>query len=193
MTYNKLITTLALLLPFYVNASFYIDYQGLEKPVKVKEQKNDLITPNGYRLLTNDLQGIVYEIGKRLEMANLSNFADDVTFKDGIGLVMPDGWSAYIDEQLSAKQSISFSAENEAWITVLARIGSSYGYKFVVDWEQRLVQISKDKYYIEPDPNEPIITEGNNGQKYYIYKSKQDVNKGMVIVDGQLIPLKISN
>lgn len=192
MNFAKVIFCLTVLASAGANASFYIDYQGLEKPEAEPKSKEQLISPDGYRLLTNDLQGLVYEIGPSEEAEKISSFADQIQLKNGIGTVIPEKWSAYIDEQMSADKTISFSAENESWLNVLARIGSDYGFKFVVDWEQMIVQISKDEHFIEPNPNDPVVTKGQNGQLYYIYKSKQEINKGMMLIDGELIPIKVS-
>lgn len=187
------IIAFAIFSTFSVNATFYIDYQGLDKPnVEVKTQK-ELISPDGYRLLTNDLGGIVFEIGVREGTPPISSFAEDTTFKNGIGTITPVGWSVYIDEQLSVNKSISFNAQNEDWLNVLARIGSNFGYKFVVDWQQQMLQISKDEHYTQPDPNVPVVVKGDNGQMYYIYKSKKSINQGVMIVDGEVIPLKITD
>ncbi|MGP4943181.1 hypothetical protein [Pseudoalteromonas nigrifaciens] len=193
MKYLLLTFGLVCLSPF-ANATFYIDYQDLEKKVPESEERKELISPDGYRLLTDDLSGLVYQIGKPEDVELISSFADDnVKFKDGIGVIIPQGWSAYLDEQLSGKENISFSANNEKWINVLARIGNNYGYKYIVDWQQKIVQITSDENYIEPNPNEPLPLEGNNGQMYYIYKSKQSIDNGVLLMDGEVIPLKITN
>ena len=175
------------------SATFYIDYQGLDKSKPKNEiiKKKDLISPDGYRLLTNELYGVVFQIGKPLKMPNISTFGDDASFKNAVATLIPPEWSAYIDEQLNANNTISFSADNEDWLKVLARIGNNYGYKFIVDWQQ-LIQITKDEFYVKPDPNEPVMVEGDNGQKYFIYKSKQSLSKGMMIVDGKVIRLNIT-
>jgi hypothetical protein len=175
------------------NASFYIDYQGLERGKVEHIKQSQLITPDGYRLLTDGLKGLVFEIGPRKKQDKTSAFADDTILKDSIGALLPKGWSAFLDERLSGDVSITFSAENEFWLETLARIGGEYGFKFVVDWEQELVQISRDEYYIEPNPNEPVVVESENGQTYFIYKSKQSLDKGMVIINGEMVPLKVKS
>ncbi|MBE0420510.1 hypothetical protein EI165_10295 [Pseudoalteromonas nigrifaciens] len=174
-------------------ATFYIDYQDLEKKEAEKTERKQLISPDGYRLLTDDHSGLIYEIGKRIDVKPISSFADDISFKEGIGAILPKGWSAYLDEHLNASDEISFSADKEHWLTVLARIGNNYGYKFIVDWQQKIVQITSDENYIKPNPNDPLPLEGSDGQMYYIYKSKQSINNGVILVDGKVIPLKITN
>ena len=174
-----------------IEAAFYVDYQGLKKPNKEIANKDDLIMPNGYRLLTDDLNGIVFEIGNRDQIIKTSNFADDVEMKYAIGGIMPGGWSAYVDERLTALKQITYSANNESWLEVLARVGSRYGYKFVVDWKHKVVQISEDENYKAPDPNLPVAVRSSDGDKYFIYKTQQSLDKGYMIVDGQLIPIQI--
>lgn len=192
MNFKRQLMGCALFLVFNAEATFYIDYQGLEKPEGQQKAQKQLISPDGYRLLTNELGGLIYEIGSREKTPVISSFAEDIEFKNGVGAIIPKGWSAYIDEKLTANNNISFSAENEDWLNVLARIGSNFGYKFVVDWQQKMIQITKDEYYIKPDPNEPLVVEGDNGQMYYIYKSKQSINQGLMIVDGEVVKLKIT-
>lgn len=181
------------LFPLIANAAFYIDYQGLEKNNDVKKQRKELISPDGYRLLTDDLSGLVYEIGNRKEVSSISSFAQDEVFKDVIGVILPKGWSAYLDEHLSGNEKISISANDEKWLNVLARVGNNYGYKFIVDWQQEIVQITSDEHYVKPNPNEPLSLEGTDGQMYYIYKSKQSKDNGVMIIDGEVVPLKITN
>ncbi|MDI4652572.1 MULTISPECIES: hypothetical protein [Pseudoalteromonas] len=179
--------------PFYASATFYIDYQGLEKPKVAPVEKRQLISPDGYRLLTNEFSGLVFQIGEPVKTETISSFGEDVSFKNGVATLIPRHWSAYIDEQLNANNTISFSAENEDWLKVLARIGNNYGYKFIVDWQQKMVQITKDEFYVKPDPNEPVMVEGDNGQNYFIYKSKQSLSKGVMIVDGKVVTLNITD
>lgn len=172
---------------------FYIDYQGLSRHAESSDVSSDEVTtPNGYRLLTDGLDGLVYEVGSRPTVEKVSTFGSDVEFKYAIGAIIPQDWSAYVDENIRTLRSISFSASDEPWLNVLASVGSSFGYKFVVNWEHRIVQVSLDEHYVEPDVNAPITVEGPEGELYYIYKTKQSVDQGYIIVDGELLPLRIT-
>ncbi len=187
---TKWLGLIALLVTLPTKATFYIDYQGLNPhPVKPPEEKST--TPDGYRLLTDGLQGLIFEVGERPVVEKTSNFAADVAFKFAIGAIMPEGWSAYVDENISMLKNVSFSAQDEPWLNVLARVGTQFGYQYVVDWQRKMVQVSLDAYFSEPNPNAPVTVQGENGEQYYIYKTRQAVDQGVVIVDGQVVPMRV--
>jgi len=176
------------------SASFFIDYQGLERPDTRPVSKGQVISPNGFKLLTDDMEGIVIEVGDRPTSIVLNtDFADDTAFKYAVGAIMPEGWSAYVDERISGLKRISYSSEQEPWLNVLVRVGAEYGYKYIVNWEQNIVQISEDNNYVAPDLNAPIATSSKSGANYYIYKTQQTLDKGYMIIDGEMVEIKIEN
>jgi hypothetical protein len=174
-------------------ASFHIDYQGLERPEQTKITKADVGSPEGFRLLTDDLNGVVMEVGERRKVINNSNFADDMELKFAIGGLLPKGWSAYVDEHLTEEKNITFSADKEPWLNVLARVGVKFGYRFLVDWDNNVVQLSDDAYFKPKGATEHVVVEDESGQTFYIYKTKQQLNKGYMIHNGEVIPIKLSN
>jgi len=191
---KSLVILASLVMSNIAAASFFIDYQGLERPVPNHLVKESIMSPNGYKLLTDDLQGVVVEIGKRPKLLDLnSNFADDTEFKFAVGAIMPKGWAAYVDERLSGLKEITFSSEKEPWLNVLVRVGVKYGYKYIVNWNQKIVQISEDANYIVPDLNTPISTSSQSGSNYYIYKTQQSLDKGYMIIDGEMVEIKIED
>ncbi|MFT6910452.1 MAG: hypothetical protein ACJAS1_007181 [Oleiphilaceae bacterium] len=175
------------------HASFHIDYQGIERPEQKKITKNDVGSPEGYRLLTDDLNGVVIEVGTRRKISKNSNFAENIELKFAMGGLLPKGWSAYVDEHLSEEKNITFSADKEPWLNVLARVGVKFGYRFLIDWDNNVVQISDDAYFKPQGASEHIVVEDESGQTFYIYKTKQKLNKGYMIHDGEVIPIKLSN
>lgn len=175
------------------HASFHIDYQGLERPEQTKITKNDVGSPEGYRLLTDDLNGVVIEVGTRRKISDNSNFAENIELKFAMGGLLPKGWSAYVDEHLSEEKNITFSADKEPWLNVLARVGVKFGYRFLVDWDNNVVQISDDAYFKPQGASEHIVVEDESGQTFYIYKTKQKLNKGYMIHDGEVIPIKLAD
>lgn len=175
------------------HASFHIDFQGQERPPTKAITKKDVGSPEGFRLLTDDLAGVVVEVGHRRKVTKNSNFADDIEFKLAVGGLIPKGWSAYVDEHISEEKSITYSADGEPWLNVLARVGVKFGYKFLVDWDNNVIQISDDAYFKPEGPKEHIVVEDSKGQTFYIYKTKQDLNKGYMIHDGQVLPIKVSD
>lgn len=175
------------------NASFHIDRQGLERPKETTITKNEVSSPEGYRLLTDDLSGLVMEVGERRKVINNSNFAEEIELKFAMSGLLPKGWSAYVDEHISEEKNITFSADKEPWLNVLARVGVKFGYRFLVDWDNNIVQISDDAYFKPRGESEHVVVEDDSGQTFYIYKTKQQLNKGYMIHDGEVIPIKISN
>ncbi|MFT5851559.1 MAG: hypothetical protein ACI87J_001532 [Colwellia sp.] len=175
------------------HASFHIDYQGLERPIEKNITKQDVGSPDGYRLITDDLNGVVIEVGTRRKIAKNSNFADDIELKFAMGGLLPKGWSAYVDDHISEEKNITFSADGEPWLNVLARVGVKFGYRFLIDWDNNIVQISDDAYFKPEGVKEHIVVEDENGQTFYIYKTKQELSKGYMIYDGEVIPIKVSD
>jgi hypothetical protein len=190
MNFKILALTLITLSP--AQASFHIDYQGLERPISNKIKPSDVGSPEGYRLLTDDLSGLVMEVGKRREIGNNSNFAENTELKFAMGGLLPKGWSAFVDEHLSEEKNITYSADKEPWLNVLARVGVKFGYRFLVDWDNNIVQISDDAYFKPEGVSEHVVVEDDSGQTFYIYKTKQELNKGYMIHDGKVIPIKVT-
>jgi hypothetical protein len=189
----RLITlALSLFVVGTASASFHIDYQGLERPQQTKITKSDIGSPEGYRLLTDDLSGVVIEVGERRKITNNSNFADDIELKFAMGGLLPKGWAAYVDEHISEEKNITFAADEEPWLNVLARVGVKFGYRFLIDWDNNIVQISDDAYFKPQGESEHVVVEDETGQTFYIYKAKQELNKGYMIHDGQVLPIKLT-
>ena len=187
----KYIASIMMVVSFGSSASFYIDYQGLKRPA-TQIEKNEQLSMNGYRLLTDELNGLIFEVGTRTkEIETHSNFADDTELKYAISGLIPDGWKAFIDEKFTAFKPITYNSEGEPWLNVLARVGAKYGYKFVVDWENKQIQLSEDEYFVEPDLNKPVVVENEKGESYFIYKTQKSNSKGYLIINGELVEIKV--
>ena len=185
--------SIALLCSSEVNASFFIDYQGLEKK-EITKKTDERYSPNGFRLLTDGLKGLIYEVGTRpRRISKTSSFSDDIEFKYAIGSVIPKDWAVYVDEKITAFENVTFSSNNEDWINVVARIGAKYGYKYILNWSTKTLQVSADEYFNEPDKNAPIAVEIDGGELFYIYKTKNKTDNGYMIVDGEIVPIKTGN
>ncbi len=173
---------------FATNANFYIDYQGVDKPaLTVQQRRAAQGAPNGYKLLTDKTYGAIHQIGSGLAV-NITSFGDDFDLKMAMHTLVPTGWIVYVDEQSPMNKRVSWSAQNEQWTITLGRLGSAYGFRFIVDWDQQLIQMVKDENYQHPDENDPIVMSNpETGQKVFVYPTKQNINGGVLIIDGKVI------
>ena len=178
--------------PLSAHANFYIDYQGTDKKTTSAEDMRRLKgAPDGYRILADKTYGVVHQVGKG-DPAAIEIFGADLAPKDAISMMMPDKWIAYIDENLESPGKVDFQAKKEPWIGVLARMGINYGYRFVVDWDQKLLQISPDEDFVAPDYNDPIaLKDPGSGRTIFVYSAKPISKGGVILVDGKAIPVKL--
>ena len=147
--------------------------------------------PDGYRILSDKTYGIVHQVGKG-DVGKTSSFGTDMPLKDAISILMPEKWIAYIDENVDIPRKVDWQAEETPWVNVLGRMGANYGYRFVVDWDQKLLQISPDEEFVAPDYNDPIsLTDPESGRTLFIYSAKPDSKGGVILVDGEAIPVKL--
>lgn len=178
-----------------VSANFYIDYQGTNenKALDYQEMRNMKGAPDGYRVLTDKSYGMVHQIGKPSgEYDKVNGFGTALTLKDTVSMIMPEKWIAYVDENLTTANEIAYQAKNEGWVNVLAQIGQNYGYRFIVDWEQKLIQVSPDRDYLEPDYNAPItLKDEESGRSIFIYSAQPVSTGGTILVNGKAMPFKI--
>jgi len=178
----------------YSNANFRIDYQGLDKE-KASAEKLRLLkgAPDGYRLLTDKGLGFVHQVGTG-KVANIDSFGADFSLQDAISLIMPNKWIAYIDENISNPRNVDWQAKDDPWVDILGRIGASHGYRFVVDWDQKLLQIAPESEYTEPDYDDPIeLKDPESGRTLFVYSAKPISEGGVIIVDGQAVKVKLVN
>lgn len=183
---------LTAVLPCSASANFFIDYQGVEEveSLEIDELRRLRGAPSGYRILSDKTHGIVHQVGEgTIEKAN--SFGAGMELKDAISILMPEKWIAYIDENVDAPEKVDWYAEEDPWIDVLVKIGSNYGYRFVVDWDQQLLQISPDEEYTAPDYNSPIaLTDPESNRTIFVYSAKPDLKGGAILINGEIIPIK---
>ncbi len=194
-THRKLCCALlsaAMLTTTTAHALFYIDNEGLEKDAVARthqvQQRN---TPDGFSVLSDKTVSVLHEIGKGTAQSD-NSFGSDLPLADAITMIMPDKWIAYVDERVKQSESVDWSSENKPWTENLRSIGLNYGYKFLVDWNQRLIQISQDTNFNRVIDNTPLELEDTvNGRKVYVYSSNPLDGGGVLIVGGQSMPIKI--
>lgn len=185
-----ILTALAFACSMSVQANFLIDYQGLDKQ-KSAQQVLGKGVPDGFTLLTDKYRAVVREKGHGSPAANTS-FGDELDLRDAFPLIVPIEWSVYVDETEHNLPNVSWDALEENWLYVLARIGLEHGLKFVVDWEQSLIQVTTDKNFERVDFAKPIVMEDpNTGRVIYIYKDKNKTNSGQLIRQGKVVAVKV--
>lgn len=174
------------------NARFLIDYQGLDKELKVDSIQLREIkgAPDGYRVLADKTTGVVHQIGEP-QPAKTYSFGTDFSLKDMASMLIPEKWIAYVDHNVEMPGSVTWQSHDEYWTDALERIGVNYGYRFIVDWDQKLLQVTSDKDFMTPEYDNPIsVVDPESGRKFFIY-SDDSTDGGVIIVNGKVIPLQV--
>lgn len=186
---NKILSSVATLLlcaSTTTHAHFFIDYQQ----VKEKEQKSSLHVPEGFQLLTGKYHGLIQEIGEG-QPHTVSSFGEAVEVADALGFLLPQDWFAYVDEQIEQLPQVSWDAKERPWTEVIADMGKQYGLRFIVDWDQQLLQISPGRY-VNNDTNQVdaprLMRDDKTGREVFIY-TQQTQPKGYIIIDGEYVPV----
>lgn len=189
---KKYISMVVLSLSMPVSASFYIDNQGLTGGDEVDPVGDLQGTPPGYRILSDNSYGSVHQIGKSGTIKKLSGFGAGIQLNDAMSMIMPDKWISYIDDKIKNPPLVDWSSSNEDWVKSLAVLGATYGYQFIVDWDQRMIQVSPKQGYVEPDYNKPVeMKDEENGRSIFVYSAKAVDKEGVILVDGKLIKVSI--
>jgi hypothetical protein len=174
------------------SASFYIDNQGLEDE-DARSPITDLKgAPNGFRVLSDNSYSSIHQIGKG-KAVKISGFGVELSLNEVMSMVMPNKWISYIDEEITPNGLFEWNSSNEEWIKSLAVIGATYGYKFIVDWDQKMIQVSQREGFIEPNYDHPIeMQDEATGRSIFVYSGKPIDKEGVILVDGKVVKVKIS-
>ena len=87
--------------------------------------------------MTGDYFGKVYPVGTPFDLGGVSSEGENQAIEDAMYFILPSGWYAYIDEQVTAFPTVSWSSSDDYFLDVLGHMGKNYGLNFVVDWEQK--------------------------------------------------------
>lgn len=171
----KLITCVGMLLTCSAQAAFYIDYQGLDykKPPKAESV------------------GVLHQLGDG-KATTVNSFGKDMSLKDTISMIVPTGWITYIDADVSLSKNINWQAQGETWTQVLERLGLDQGYRFIIDWEQKLLQVASAKSFLVPDYTAPV-TVTLNKKSIFVYSNKPISSKAVFLSDGKRLTAKNVN
>ena len=179
-----------------VNAGFLVDYQGVEKvkltPKQLREKNG---APDGYKLFSDKWRGVVHQVGEG-KPSKTTSFGTDEALKYALSLLVPENWIVYADEHFVDFPKVSWEAEDEGWLYVLSRIGANNGIRYVVDWDQEIILIEKDEGFKKPDFNQPVIMQDpESGKRIFIYTEENSPksDKGYILIDGDLVPVKITD
>lgn len=185
----KPFTLAALLASNTAAGGFYIDMQGINKP-----KANTSGVADGYKMLTGKYYGVIHEVGEGTP-TKTNSFGDRSTIADAMFMIMPEGWFAYVDETVEEIPLVSWDASQgngQNWTDVLATIGKDYGLRYVVDWDQRLVQIDLEPNFVKPDYDDPIVvSDSEDRRQMFIYKKEPNLS-GYLLKDGEYIPVKVT-
>lgn len=150
-------------------ANFFVDYHGVQRK----------------KVSAEILRGHVHEIGNG-SASKTSSFGADMPLKDAVSMLMPDKWIAYIDANVDSPALVAWQAKNQPWTVVLGEMGTNFGYRFIVDWDQKLLQISSDQGFKSPEYNDPIaLTEPGSGKTVFIYSATPIRENGVFVVNGE--------
>jgi hypothetical protein len=177
---------LILIFPTFSFGHFFIDYQD----VKEKPKEFQRATPDGFELLTGKYYGLIQELGNGSSQP-ISSFGEDVEISEALTLILPPDWFAYVDEQIELLPQISWDANQRPWTNVIADIGKQYGLRFLVDWDQKLLQIeSSHRQKLDAVEQPTLMFDEKSGRQVFIY-SQEIAPKGYIILDGEFVPVVI--
>ncbi len=186
--------SLLCLAPFVTQANLFIDYQGEKASKKTAKQLRDASgVPDGYHLYTDRYRGIIHEVGTG-KPNKINTFGNEMDMKVALTMIVPDEWVVYAEEQFTKIPLVSWDAKDEPWLATLAKMGGNFGIKYIVDWDQKVVQISQDLDFVVPDFNQPVILDvPKTDKQLFIYtnESKRENKGGFILIDGKLVPIKV--
>lgn len=190
-TYMLAITLVPAFLSYPAHAAFVVDYQGLDKEKARHAIARTKVAPEGFKVLTDKSMSIVHEFGQGKATA-VTSFGDMLPLSDGMSMILPSGWVAFVDEDLSIPQSISWDASDTPWTSALRDIGVNSGLRFLVDWDQRVVQVYGQRSFSEPSLGDAVeVTDPKTGKLYLIYPSNKKISSGTLIHKDKSYPIKI--
>lgn len=170
------------------NAMFFIDNEGLET------EKHSL-NPNheGYSVLMDKRISFVHHVGSFKETKPTASKGIALTMQDAMEIITPSGWVTFVDERLVLDKKVSWDIDGEQWYGALAQVGATYGYRFILDWPQKVIQVIEDQYYKPVDFNTPVeMTEPKTGKRIFVYTPLGDSKKGLLITKDGVKEVKIS-
>lgn len=187
--YKTIIMLTTVVVSSHADAGFSIDYQGLTKE-PIKEVVNR-VTPDGFQLIKGKFAGQVVEIGEGIP-DEVAASGEQLELSDAMTFILPSDWFVYADETVDSFPKVTFDAVNTQWTHVLADISQRHGVSFIVDWDQKLIQVSRVSDFVDPQFNAPsVVTDPQTGKEVFIY-TKDEKNIGHFLVDGDYIPVKLS-
>lgn len=169
-----------------VQAHFFIDYQD----VKEKIESQSRVAPEGFELLTGKYHGLIQEVGEG--QANLvSSFGEEVEVSDALSFILPEDWFAYVDQRIEQLPQVSWDANERPWTHVIADMGKQYGLRFVVDWDQKLLQIAAGRAVNTEQIDAPrLMRDEKTGREIFIY-TQETRPQGYMILNGEYVPVVI--
>lgn len=169
-----------------VYAHFFIDYQEVAK----KTEQKSHVAPEGFDLLTGKYHGLIQEVGAG-QPNRVSSFGEDVEVADALSLILPEDWFAYVDQRIEQLPQVSWDANDRPWTHVIADLGKKYGLRFLVDWDQKLLQIASGRPVSNEHIDAPrLMRDERTGREVFIY-TQEHQPKGYIILDGEYVPVVI--
>lgn len=180
-----------LLISSNASALFYIDYQGMDKEKARHAIARRKVAPEGYNVLTDKSLNVVHQFG-RGKAHKINSFGDGMSLSDGMSMIMPDRWVAFVDEDLSLPDMISWDAQNISWTKTLRDVGVNFGIRFIVDWDQKVVQIFGSRGFKKPDIASAVeVVDPKTGKTLLIYPDRGGNTVGRLMHKDKSYPIKI--
>lgn len=162
-------------------ATFFIDYQGLDT-----EPEIIIGPPDGFKVFADGTFKVLSEVGEGQADIRLG-YGLEIDLDESMLMIMPDDWIAYIDEQINFERKVDWTGDMP-WTDVLLRLGNAYGLAFIVDWEQKMVQIvpgNEVEYFTLEDMQAHEVVHPVTGATLYIHTADQLSETGLLMVDGK--------
>lgn len=184
--FYKNVALLAVLAAVSTSASgvFLVDYQGLDKNA---EQRR--ITPAGFNVIADRTYKVVRHIGKG-EPEFRQGFGLELSLADSLLSIIPNNWVSYIDESIQFNKTVDWDGDLP-WTEVLTRLGNNYDLAFIVDWNQRMIQVVPGQNFNDDANLKPMrVVNPESGRTLYVHTNDSLSESGVLIMGGNAYKVK---
>ncbi|MFK5894683.1 MAG: hypothetical protein QM504_15800 [Pseudomonadota bacterium] len=187
MFLNKLLfAALVALCATNANAVFLVDYQGLDKNGEKRR-----VTPAGFNVIADRTYKVVRQIGTGNPEFR-QGFGLQLSLADSLLSIIPDNWVSYIDMKIKFNKPVDWDGDLP-WTEVLTRLGNNYGLAFIVDWNQKMIQVVPGIDFNGKEKLEAVkVINPETGRTLYVHTSDALSDSGILIMDGNSYKVTMS-
>ncbi|KZX57830.1 hypothetical protein A3709_19595 [Halioglobus sp. HI00S01] len=180
------------------HAGFSVDYEGLdeERAARLEAEKRiSGVAPEGFRVLTDNEVGVVYEIGDRPEGLIVSpSRGSQIPFANAMNMIMPEAWVCYVSDDAPEIMLVSWEVSSGTWVDALTSLGHLSAIRFVVDWDKKVIQARSNNNFAAQRGADPVrLSSPDSGDVFILTEDPEgEISTGGVLLkDGGAITIEI--